>query len=147
MHQSGEFVVDNRDIGGTSEYYIVTFSGRRLGCDLVGRSEITALEITNLEFMGDGTAKVIVRRSKAEPYGIGRSAHICKGCTKILKKWIDHRNTNDNWLFQPVYKGVAIPRSISCTTVKRLIKNSLKEMGIEDPDAYSGHSLRVGAAQ
>ena len=63
------------------------------------------------------------------------------------EKWIEHRNPDADWLFQPVYKDIAIPRSISCTTVKRLIKNSLKEMGIEDADAYSGHSLRVGAAQ
>jgi integrase/recombinase XerD len=31
--------------------------------------------------------------------------------------------------------------------VKRLIKNYLKEMGIEEVDAYSWHSLRVDAAQ
>ena len=140
-----------RDIINQQPESILGIRNRALlhvGYDILARrSEITALKITDLEFMGDGTAKVIVRRSKADPYGVGRSAHISKGCTEILKKWIDHRNTNADWLFQPVYKGVAIPRSISCTTVKRLIKNSLKEMGIEDADAYSGHSLRVGAAQ
>lgn len=97
--------------------------------------------------MDDGTAKVIIRRSKTDPYGIGRSAHISKGCTKLMRRWIGNRNPNADWLFQPVYRGVAIPRSISCTTVKRLIKNSIRALGIEDAYAYSGHSLRVGAAQ
>ena len=57
------------------------------------------------------------------------------------------RNPNADWLFQPFYRGAVIPRSISCTTVKRLIKNSVKTMGDEDAGDYSSHSLRVGAAQ
>lgn len=119
-----------------------------IGYDILARrSELTALKITDLEFLDDGTAKVIVRRSKTDPYGIGRSAHINKGCTKLLRRWISCRNPNASWLFQPVYRSVAIPRSISCTTLKRLIKNSIRALWIEDADAYSGHSLRVGAAQ
>lgn len=114
---------------------------------LARRSELTALKITDLDFMADGTAKVIVRRSKADPYGRGRIAHISKACSDMLRKWIEHRNPNADWLFQPVYRGAVIPRSISCTTVKRLIKNSVKMLGIEDAEDYSSHSLRVGAAQ
>ena len=103
-----------------------------------------SLSITLDQFKRGGS----VRRSKADQYGIGRSAHISKGCSEILKKkWINHRNTNADWLFETVYKGVVIPRSLSCTAVKRLINNSLKKMGIEATDAYFVHSLRVGAAQ
>jgi integrase len=50
-------------------------------------------------------------------------------------------------LFQPVYKNVSIPRSISYTTVKRVILKSLEASGVDDVEAYSSHSLRVGAAQ
>ena len=94
-----------------------------VGYDILARrSELTALKITDLDFLADGTAKVIVRRSKADPYGSGRSAHTSKACSDMLRKWIERRNPNADWLFQPVYRGAVIPRSISCTTVKRLIK-------------------------
>ena len=119
-----------------------------VGYDILARrSELTALKITDLGFLADGTAKVIVRRSKADPYGRGRSAHISKACAEMLRIWIERRNPNADWLFQPVYRGAVIPRSISCTTVKRLIKNSVKILGVENADDYSSHSLRVGAAQ
>jgi integrase/recombinase XerD len=60
---------------------------------------------------------------------------------------MQYRNPNSEWLFQPVYKNVSIPRSISYTTVKRVILKSLETSGVDDVGAYSSHSLRVGAAQ
>lgn len=43
----------------------------------------------------------------------------------------------------------ALNRSLETTTVKRLIKNAAQRAGLDqtDIDAFSGHSLRVGAAQ
>jgi site-specific recombinase XerD len=53
------------------------------------------------------------------------------------------------FLFCPIYRGRAVNRDLSTTTVKRLVKSAAKAAGLdpEEIDAFSGHSLRVGAAQ
>lgn len=114
---------------------------------LARRSELAALRLDDVTFLGDGTAKVIIRRGKADPYGSGRSGHLSRQTVSQLREWFKCRNPNSVWLFQPVYKNVSIPRSISYTTVKRVILKSLNASSVDDVGAYSSHSLRVGAAQ
>jgi len=114
---------------------------------LARRSELTALKLDDVTFLVDGTAKIIIRRDKADPYGSGRSGYLSRQTVSQLQKWLQCRNPNSDWLFQPVYKNVSIPRSVSYTTVKRVILKSLEASGIDDVGAYSSHSLRVGAAQ
>lgn len=52
-------------------------------------------------------------------------------------------------LFCPIYQSKAINRDLSDTTVKRLIKVAAERAGLDDSlaDGFSGHSMRVGAAQ
>jgi len=49
----------------------------------------------------------------------------------------------------PIYHGTSINRSQEKTTVKRLVKNAARRVGLDpsDLDAFSGHSVRLGAAQ
>ena len=79
---------------------------------LARRSELAALRLDDVTFLGDGTAKVIIRRGKADPYGSGRSGHLSRQTVSQLREWLKCRNPNSDWLFQPVYKNVSIPRSI-----------------------------------
>ena len=64
-------------------------------------------------------------------------------------KWLEWRGTEVAPLFCPIYHDVVIDRRLSVTTVKRIIKTSAKDAGLpkSEVDAFSGHSLRVGAAQ
>ena len=120
----------------------------RVGYEILARrSELTALKLEDVTFLDDGTAKIIIRRGKADPYGSGRSGHLSRETVSQLLNWLLCRNSNSEWLFQPIYKNVSILRSISYTTVKRVILKSLNEAGFDDIGAYSSHSLRVGAAQ
>ena len=114
---------------------------------LARRSELTALKLGDVTLLGDGTAKIIIRRGKADPYGSGRSGHLSRQTVSQLQEWLKCRSPNSGLLFQPIYKNVSIPRSISYTTVKRVILKSLEASGVDDVEAYSSHSLRVGAAQ
>ena len=72
------------------------------------------------------------------------------GCTAtLIGEWLKWRGPAHEYLFCPIYKGIAVDRSLSATTVKRLIKQSAALAGLNqiDVDAFSGHSMRVGAAQ
>ena len=116
---------------------------------LTRRSELVALTINDLEILDDGTMRVIIRRSKADPFGQGRIAFTSQKTANAVQDWLAWRGPDINYLFCPIYRGTAVNRDLSTTTVKRLVKSAAKAAGLEteDIDAFSGHSLRVGAAQ
>jgi len=121
-----------------------------LGYELLARrSELVALATNDLEFLSDGTMRVIIRRSKADPFGQGRIAFTSRKTTQTVLDWLDWRGPHISFLFCPIYQGKAVDRDLSTTTVKSLVKSAAKEAGLgqELIDAFSGHSLRVGAAQ
>jgi integrase/recombinase XerD len=116
---------------------------------LTRRSELVALTTNDLETLGDGTMRVIIRRSKADPFGQGRVAFTSKSTADAVEEWLAWRGPDINFLFCPIYRGRAVNRDLSTTTVKRLVKSAAQAAGLdpEEIDAFSGHSLRVGAAQ
>jgi integrase/recombinase XerD len=116
---------------------------------LTRRSELVALTSRDLEIREDGTLCVLIRRSKADPFGQGRMAFTSRKTADLVLEWLDWRGPHITYLFCPIYHGKAIERSLSTTSVKSLIKNSAKNAGLEPEEIndFSGHSLRVGAAQ
>ena len=121
-----------------------------LGYELLARrSELVALTTGDIEFVENGTARVIIRRGKADPYGQGRIAFTSTATTKAVRDWLAWRGPDITYLFCPIYQGRAVDRDLSTTTVKRLVKSAAKAAGLEQDiiDTFSGHSLRVGAAQ
>lgn len=97
----------------------------------------------------DGTLRVLIRRSKSDPYGEGRIAFTSRATAALVEEWLDWRGPAIPWLFCPIYHCKAINRDLSTTTIKRLVKSAATSAGLERDDigAFSGHSMRVGAAQ
>ncbi|MEO6248974.1 MAG: tyrosine-type recombinase/integrase [Sphingomicrobium sp.] len=121
-----------------------------LGYDLLTRrSELVAIRTSDVEQRGDGTLRVLIRRSKADPFGHGRISFTSRATGALISEWLDWRGASLEYLFCPIYKGKAVDRSLSATTVKRMIKDAAALIGLDkiDIDAFSGHSMRVGAAQ
>ena len=121
-----------------------------LGYDLLTRrSELVAIRTSELAARKDGTLRVLIRRSKADPFGHGRISFTSSTTATLIGEWLQWRGATLEYLFCPIYKGKAVNRSLSATTVKRLIKQSALLAGFDriDVDAFSSHSMRVGAAQ
>jgi site-specific recombinase XerD len=116
---------------------------------LTRRSELVALRSDDLEDRGDGTFRVLIRRSKSDPFGAGRIAFTSTQTAELLRNWLAVRGPEIDWLFCPVYQGKPVNRDLSTTTVKRLVKQAAEQARLEAEDiaAFSGHSMRVGAAQ
>jgi site-specific recombinase XerD len=116
---------------------------------LTRRSELVALRSDDLLWREDGTLRVMIRRSKADPFGQGRIAFTSSRSRELVDAWLARRGPDFEYLFCPVYQGRAIQRGLSCTSVKRLIKQTARAAGYEPDvvDDFSGHSIRVGAAQ
>lgn len=121
-----------------------------LGYDLLTRrAELVALRTEDVTWRADGTLSVLIRRSEADPFGHGRLAFTSRRSAKLLARWLDWRGNSTRPLFCPIYRNVPIRRHLSATTVKRIIKTSANKAGLDpdQADAFSGHSMRVGAAQ
>ena len=121
-----------------------------LGYELLNRrSELVALKDDDLVLREDGTLRVLIRRSKADQAGAGRIAFTSKQTAQLVLDWQDGRGYHTDWLFCPVYQGKAVDRCLESNSVKRVIKETAEKAGFdrEDIDRFSGHSMRVGAAQ
>ena len=115
------------------------------------RSEITALDYEDLEFVEEGL-KILVRRSKTDQFGEGylkgipyfASSSLCP--VKSLKEWIKISKINSGPIFRKFNKGFSLSNlRLSDQSVALLIKNYLNLAGIDNKN-YSGHSLRSGFA-
>jgi site-specific recombinase XerD len=121
-----------------------------LGYELMTRrSELVALRDEDITQRGDGTLRVLIRRSKADQKGQGRVAFTSVDTAQRVLDWQAWRGPSTEWLFCPIYQERPVDRSLSDTTVKTVVKTAAKQAGYpaEDVRAFSGHSMRVGAAQ
>ena len=121
-----------------------------LGYDLLTRrSELVALMTGDIELRGDGTLRAIISRSKTDPFGMGRIGFTSRRSAELVGEWLAWRGDRIDPLFCGIYQGKPINRSLETTKVKLIIKEAVAAAGLppEEVAAFSGHSLRVGAAQ
>jgi integrase len=113
---------------------------------LMRRSQIVALRVSDVDWSNADTARVIVRRSKTDQLALGRVVWLGSRSSLVLRELVELRD-NALFLFGPVYGGAVINRSLNPVSVQRAIKRCLKEIGRDECHHYTGHALRVGAAQ
>ena len=91
----------------------------------------------------------MARCAKNDPYGEGRIAFTSARAAKLVTDWLAWRGPEIAPLFCPIYNGKPIDRALSHDTVKRLVKKGAGRAGLDPCEAleFSGHSMRVGAAQ
>lgn len=113
---------------------------------LMRRSEIVSLRTTDVEFLTDRTAQLLLRRSKNDQCARGRVIRVTEKSARVLESWISVRG-GGVFLFVPVCGDVVIDRGMNSIAVQRAIVGALSQLGYRDIRRYTGHALRVGAAQ
>lgn len=112
------------------------------------RSELTALLVSDLEFVQQGLI-VHVRRSKTDQTGSGRKIGVPFGRTrhcpvKAIENWLAHSRITEGSVFRSVNRaGEVSKQKLSAHAVSRVLKDRLQGVGF-DAEGYSGHSLRSG---
>jgi site-specific recombinase XerD len=116
---------------------------------LTRRSELVALRTEDLNLRCDGTYEVLIRRSKSDQVGAGRIAFTSIATAQLVQDWLSWRGNQITTLFCPIYQGHPVDRSLEPGFVKSLVKEAAKAAGLSSSDIarFSGHSMRVGAAQ
>jgi site-specific recombinase XerD len=115
------------------------------------RSELTALDVSDVEFCADGLV-IHLRRSKTDQDAKGREVGIPYGCTpqscpvRSLRRWLDAAGITDGPIFRPVgrWGRVGVGR-LDDRAVARVVQHQAASLGL-DPSRYGGHSLRAGLA-
>jgi integrase/recombinase XerD len=117
-----------------------------LGYDLLTRrSELVSLRDHDMELCANGTYRFLIRRSKSDPFGAGRLAFCSRRSAHLLEDWLAWRGETTDWLFCPIYQDLPIDRSLSATTVKRMIHAAARRCcAPEIASGFSGHSMRAG---
>ena len=116
---------------------------------LTRRSELPPILNEDITTLPDGTIQVLIRRSKADPFGQGRLVFTSRRTAEIVNSWRDRRGDGYKYLFSPTYQGKPVNRALSVSAIKKIIRttNERLELGDHSTVGFSGHSMRVGAAQ
>jgi len=110
------------------------------------RSEVTALEVSDLTFVSEGV-RVLIRRSKTDQVAMGADIAIPWGrnlfVVEALQDWIDAAGITEGPLFRPIYHCSILDRRMNPVIVAKVIKKYVTLAGF-DAGEFSGHSLRSG---
>jgi len=133
---TGTRLVDKRDIA-------LLLTTRDI---LARRSEVVALNVEDITFNEDGTATVIICKSKTDQEGQGSVMWLSARTVISIREWLSSSNIESGALFRSLRKGDRVTQRLSDNSVARLFKSMAKRAGI-NPQNISGHSARVGMAQ
>jgi integrase len=113
------------------------------------RSELVALNVSNVELTDDGLV-VYIPRSKTDQVRAGRKVGIPYGenpltCpVKGLCRWLDTAEISEGAVFRKVNRHGEIEGKRLCdASVALIVKRAFKLIG-KMPQRFSGHSLRAG---
>jgi len=119
-----------------------------VGYDTLCRSsEIAAMRVEHVTIGSDGTAMIIIPRSKSDAAGNGRVAYLSPETTTLLKRWLEEAPRRKGPLFRSLHLGRVSDQSLDTSSIRRLIKRATKRAGLDLSSRLSGHSMRIGAAQ
>ena len=118
---------------------------------LLRRSEMVAIEVSDLRWASSKNGPVLqihLRRSKTDPEGVGRWLSVSEGTQTAISAWLKASGITQGPLFRGI-QGNKITASLGASQINRLYKRLAQKAGLQErmPQAISGHSFRVGAAQ
>ena len=115
---------------------------------LLRRGELVALQVTDIIEELDGSATVLVRRSKADPEGKGATVYLARDSLALVREWLAQSGVCRGRVFRSLCRG-AVGEGLDASQVPRIFKAMAERAGLpaEVVERISGHSTRVGAAQ
>ena len=115
---------------------------------LLRRSELVALQVSDIVEELDGAATVLVRRSKADPEGVGATLYLARDSVAVVREWLQRSGVCEGRLFRSLCRG-AVGEGLDASQVPRIFKAMAERAGLPGDvvQHISGHSTRVGPAQ
>ena len=116
---------------------------------MLRRSELVALQVSDLTFETDGTASLLVRRGKNDPDGLGALLYLHRDSVELVRAWLDLGGIASGPLFRSLRKDGTVGGKLDASQMPRIYKRMAERAGLSPRVVrrISGHSPRVGAAQ
>jgi integrase len=133
-----------------------TLSGLRdavlisVGYDTLCRSsELAMMAVQHVTFEDDGSATILVPRSKSDTAGDGRVAYLSSITSELLARWLAVSKVQNGPLFRALHLKRPYDGALETCSISRIIKRATRRAGFDAivANELSGHSMRVGAAQ
>ncbi|WP_424138856.1 tyrosine-type recombinase/integrase [Roseomonas chloroacetimidivorans] len=113
---------------------------------LARRSEAVALDVAHLTFAKDGSATVLIARSKTDQEGQGEVRWLSPRTVTHLRSWLDSAGIAEGPVFRSVNKAGRVGGRLPAADVSRILKRVAALAGL-NAHGVSGHSCRVGMTQ
>ena len=116
---------------------------------LLRRSELVSALVIDLMIELDGTAVLLVRRSKTDTQGAGALLYLHPDSVRLVRQWLESSGVTAGPLFRSIRKDGRVGGKLDPSQVPRIYKAMAKRAGLPGSLAnkLSGHSPRVGAVQ
>lgn len=116
---------------------------------LCRRAELVALRVEDIQEDGNGGARILIRRSKSDPFGDGRYGRLSQAALEALKYWLQQSKIKTGFIFRATNNGNVTKDGLHPYAVNRAVKELAFAAGFDERMIadMSGHSFRVGAAQ
>ncbi len=109
-------------------------------------SEVAGVQVADISFEIDGTARLTIHQSKTDQEGAGVVLFLGEPTAWRVKTWMDAAGIEDGPVFRRLHRGDSVgKKALSTVSVRNIIKRRCAAAGIDGD--VSGHSLRVGGAQ
>ncbi len=119
--------------------------------NLLRRSELVGLRMEDLKSLDHPQycAKILLKKSKTDPFREGRWLYLTKETYTAITTWIKATNMHQGYLLRGIRKGNHLTQQLTGCQVNKILKKRAVDAGLtkEVVDHISGHSIRVGAAQ
>ena len=115
---------------------------------MLRRSELAALQVSDLAIQDTGAATVLVRNGKTDAEGRGAVLYLARDSAALVREWLVRSGVGDGRLFRSLRRG-ELGEALDPSQIPRIYKAMARRAGLEAEvaDGLSGHSTRVGAAQ
>jgi integrase len=113
------------------------------------RGELVALNVEDLQFMEDGTGRVLIRRSKTDQAGEGSLAYLARDTVKHLRHWLLEADVTEGAIFRRLIGRSRVGERLHADQIADICRRVGRWIGLpaEEVEEISGHSIRVGATQ
>lgn len=121
-----------------------------VGYDTLCRSaEIGPMQVGDLRRDSSGALSILIPRSKADISGKGRIGHLSPGTVERLTRWLEAAGISEGPMFQGLHLARPSGQALSMASIRRIVKRAVQRSGFPKSvaDEFSGHSMRIGAAQ
>jgi len=113
------------------------------------REELVSLLADDISQSSDGSASILIRRSKTDTTGEGATAYLSPLTMRLLSEWLNESGLKSGPVFVGVHGAASVTESMTPQVVSTVFRKVGQWIGLkkEEWEKLSGHSARVGAAQ